>query len=69
MGSKYEFKPDSNPVVGKYDIDAGHNMTKSTSRAAHIRPETSPHRRPQENTPGPGHHDGHLTKFGADKKY
>jgi hypothetical protein len=26
------------------------------------------YRRPQENLPGPGHHDGHLTAFGADIK-
>ena len=23
MGAKYEFKPDSNPPVGGYDVDAG----------------------------------------------
>ena len=28
MGSKYEFKPDSNPPVGYYDVDRGLNMTK-----------------------------------------
>jgi len=25
MGSKYEFKPDSNPPVGLYDIDVAKN--------------------------------------------
>jgi len=25
MGAKYEFKPDSNPPVGGYDVDAGHS--------------------------------------------
>ena len=69
MGSKYEFKPDKNPPTGAYNIDSGHNMSKASVRSAHIRPETSPYRRPKENTPGPGHHDGHLTAFGADKKY
>lgn len=28
MGSKYEFKPDSNPKVGQYNIEAAHNYIK-----------------------------------------
>ncbi len=64
MGSKYEFKPDSNPVVGKYDINSGLNMSKKSVRSAHISQETSPYRRPKEQSPAPGNYDGHLTKFG-----
>ena len=41
-------------------------MSKMSVRSAHIKEETSPYRRPQENSPGPGAHDGHLTAFGAD---
>ena len=47
MGSKYVFKPDRNPPPGAYDIDAGHNVSKTKSRAAHIREEVSPYRRPK----------------------
>ena len=65
MGSKYEFKPDSNPAVGSYDIYSGLNLSQTKSRAAHIKEDTSPERRPIENTPGPGHHDGHLDTFGS----
>jgi hypothetical protein len=65
FGNKYVFKPDRNPPVGAYNIDSGHNMSKASSKSAIIREETSPYRRPKENTPGPGHHDGHLDKFGS----
>ena len=68
FGNKYIFKPDKNPPVGAYNIESGHNMSKASSKSAIIREETSPYRRPQENSPGPGHHDGHLTAFGADVK-
>lgn len=64
MGSKYEFKPDQNPGAGYYDIESGHNASKTKSRAAHIDEEKLPYRRPKENSPGPGHYDGHLDKFG-----
>ena len=41
-------------------------MTSTRARSALIREETSPYRRPKENNPGPGAHDKHLTRFGAD---
>jgi len=31
MGAKYEFKPDSNPPVGGYDIDSAYDHTKGRS--------------------------------------
>ena len=31
MGAKYEFKPDSNPPVGGYDVDAGLQHTQGRS--------------------------------------
>ena len=68
FGNKYVFKPDRNPPVGAYNIESGHSMSKASVRSAIIREETSPYRRPQENSPGPGHHDGHLTSFGSDVK-
>ncbi len=68
MGSKYEFKPDSNPAVGQYNVDAGHYMSKSASKSAIIKEETSPYRRPKETSPDPGQYDAHLTKFGSDVK-
>jgi len=66
FGNKYVFKPDKNPPPGAYNIESGHNLSKMSIRSAHINGETSPYRRPKENNPGPGHHDGHLTSFGAD---
>lgn len=64
FGSKWEFSPVKGPESTKYRPN--HDLTKKKSRAAHIRPETSPYRRPKENTPGPGHHDSHLIPFAAD---
>jgi hypothetical protein len=66
FGNKYVFKPDRNPAPGQYNIESGHNMSKAASKSAHIREETSPHRRAPDYTPGPGHVDGHLTAFGSD---
>ena len=40
-------------------------MSQRKTRSAIIREETSPYRRPKENNPGPGAHDGHLDKFGS----
>ena len=70
MGSKYEFKPDSNPPVGGYDIDGGHSMisTSKRSRSALIREDVHSFRRPKETNPDPGLYDGHLTPFAADIK-
>ena len=68
MGSKYEFKPDTNPAPGQYNIEQGHNMSKSQSKSVIIREETSPYRRPKENSPGPGEHDGHLISIGQSIK-
>ena len=63
MGSKYEFKPDSNPPVGGYDPSTGYGMssTMKRSRSALIRTEVHSFRRPRESNPAPGHYDGHLT--------
>ena len=66
FGNKYVTKANNNPAPGQYNIDSGHNMSKASSKSVIIREETSPYRRPQENTPGPGQHDGHLKAFGAD---
>jgi len=66
FGNKYVFKPVAGPPPGAYNIESGHNMSKMSVRSAHINGETSPYRRPKENNPGPGHHDGHLSAFGAD---
>tara|TARA_B110000285_G_scaffold187299_1_gene213009 strand:+ start:1055 stop:1309 length:255 start_codon:yes stop_codon:yes gene_type:complete len=65
FGSKYVFKPDSNPPVGAYDPDSANKHTKARTQSCLIREETSPYRRPEENLPGAGHYDGHLDKFGS----
>ena len=46
FGSKYKFKADRNPPPGAYNIESGHNMSKTSIRSAHINKETSPYRRP-----------------------
>jgi hypothetical protein len=62
MGSKYEFKPDSNPPVGGYDPSTGLAMisTSKRSRSALIREDVHSFRRPKEENPGPGNYDKHL---------
>ena len=66
FGNKYVFKPVAGPAPGAYNPESGHNMSKASTRSAIILEETSPYRRPKENSPGPGAHDKHLTAFGAD---
>ena len=68
FGNKYVFKANQNPAPGQYNPESGHNLSKSHSTSVIIREETSPYRRPMENSPGPGAHDGHLTPFGSDVK-
>jgi hypothetical protein len=62
------FKPDTNPPVGAYDIDKAKEMVSSRSKAALIREDTSPYRRPKEQLPEPGSYDYHLKPFGSDVK-
>ena len=54
MGSKYVFKPDSNPPVGGYDTERGYNAIKFRNQETLIKPPTSPYRRPKEQNPAPG---------------
>ena len=68
MGSKYVFKPDSNPPVGAYNIDSAKELVSSRSQAAVIKEEVSPYRRPKEQSPDPGQYDSHLKPFGSDVK-
>ena len=68
MGSKYQFKPDSNPPPGAYDIDSGLNVTQFKNKSVIIQKETSPYRRPKESNPDPGQYDRHLKPFGSDLK-
>ena len=65
MGSKYIFKPDSNPPVGGYDPDRAFNSVSPNKRSAMIREPVSSYRRPKEVGPDP--YDGHLTPFGKGK--
>lgn len=43
-------------------------MVSPTSRAATIKKDLNPFRRPKEYNPDPGQYDGHLTPFGSDVK-
>jgi hypothetical protein len=40
-------------------------MSQTKSRAAHIKEETHPYRRPKGDSPDPGFYDRHLTNLGA----
>jgi len=37
FGGKYEWKPDSNPPVGAYNIDTSFNLTKPTAPSVLIK--------------------------------
>ena len=37
MGSKYFFKPDSNPPVGAYNIEEADNLVKGRNQSAFIK--------------------------------
>jgi len=54
MGSKYVFKPDSNPPVGAYDIDRAKDQVSSRSRATLIVESKNPYIRPKEIRPAVG---------------
>ena len=47
FGKKYEFKVDSNPRPGQYNVDS--QYTKSRSKAATIMTKTSTYQRPAEH--------------------
>ena len=68
FGKKYEFKVDSNPHVGKYDVNTASKLTKPASKAAKIMMPTSSYKRPVENSPEPGTYDAHLKSFGSEAK-
>ena len=66
MGKKYDFKVDSNPRVGQYNVDNA--MTKTRSKAATIMNKTTTYKRPVENMPDPGQYDQETLKFGKTTK-
>ena len=66
FGRKYEFKVDSNPAPGKYNVES--SITKNRSQAAVITEKVSTYQRPPEAVPDPGQYDAHLKKFGDDTK-
>lgn len=64
MGRKYEFKVDSNPKIGQYDVDTGLNQTKARSKAARILTKTSTYKKAEEHVPDPGQYDAGNKNFG-----
>ena len=60
LGSKYKWKPDSNPPVGGYDINT--SQTQWQSRSAIIKESSSPPPRPQEYAPSPGEYNAAAHK-------
>lgn len=67
FGSKYEFKPDSNPGVGQYDVTTAEDLVKPKKYKAFF---AGPKRENKvvNDTPDPGKYDAHLKPFGADIK-
>jgi hypothetical protein len=68
MGSKYVFKPDSNPPVGGYDTERGDNAIKFRNRETIIREDIIKEKRKPQPSPDAGYYDKHLTPFGSDLK-
>jgi len=66
MGAKYVFKPDTNPAPGQYEPNE--SQTKFQNKSVIIREETSPYRRPKEQSPDPGQYNGDVVTFGKDVK-
>lgn len=66
FGSKYEFRVDSNPRVGQYNVND--SQTKSKTRMAIITEEKMIYRKPREYSPDPGQYDRHIKEFGSDVK-
>jgi len=65
MGSKYQFKPDSNPGVGSYNLDSGLNMSKASVSSAVIHPESA--RRKQQETSPPISYDNNDNMYDFNK--
>ena len=77
MGSKVEFKPDKNPPVGGYDIDAGDKLTSFRNRSIvpFDKKPVSPKkqgRNPYGNDlpvgPDPGDYQKEVITFGSEVK-
>lgn len=54
LGGKYKFETNDNPAPGAYNPDIADSLTKHRNKTTLIRPETSPYRRPVEQSPDPG---------------
>jgi hypothetical protein len=64
FGSKYKFKPDSNPPVGAYDPEKAIKLTKSKSREAIIREPIVKDKRKKDASPDPGAYQKDIFEFG-----
>jgi hypothetical protein len=68
IGGPYQFKPDSNPGVGAYDLESFKKFTMPSSPNAKImkptNKELSPCRSLPVNQAGPDAYDGHIKPFG-----
>lgn len=58
MGKKYEFKADSNPPPGAYEVDTAVMSTKTRTPAAQIKEKTSNYHKQVDN--GPDHYRVHV---------
>ena len=66
MGSKYVFKPDSNPPVGAYEVNE--SQTKFNNKSVIIREDIIKEKRVQAPAPDAGMYDKHLIPLGAELK-
>ena len=66
LGAKYGPAVDNNPPPGWYNVEAAepHVRPKNNVRGFHgVRKDPK-----KDETPAPGHYDGHLKKFGENSK-
>jgi len=56
LGSKYKWKPDENPAVGQYDVDAATKQVKPQSAAFKYREEKG-YKKPKEILPDGGEYE------------
>jgi hypothetical protein len=68
MGSKYVFKPDSNPPVGAYDAEKAKDSIRFRNKETVIREDFIKEKRKPVPSPDPGQYDAHLKPFGSDVK-
>lgn len=64
FGSKYKFKPDSNPPVGAYEVEKADKLIRNKSRDTIIREPVLKEKRKKDASPDPGAYQADIIEFG-----